>query len=557
MGGWRRRLRPPESAPDPGAPSLGERDAILITYPDHLTSPDSTPLSCLASFLTRAVSGAFSGAHILPFFPSSSDDGFSVIDYRAVDPRLGSWRDVETIGRKSRLMVDLVLNHASVGSRWFKGFLGGNRRYADFFIPVEPGTDLSGVFRPRARPLVTPFPVKGGQRLLWTTFSEDQVDLNYRDPDVLLEMVDVMLGYAARGAQLIRLDAVAFLWKEAGTSCVHLPETHAIVRLLRSVVEEVCPWVLLVSETNVPHDLNVSYLGSGNDEAHMIYNFSLPPLLMDAFSREDAGTLSAWAAELRIPRGGTLLNFLSSHDGIGLVPARGYLSPGRIADLSEMTRKRGGFVSMRTEAAAGGPVETPYELNIPWMDAVSDPGLDDETRARKLVTSQRVMLSLAGVPAVYINTLLGTPADRETALRLGHPRATNRRKLDLKEVLADITQRQVLGALVFRELERHLSVRRSHRAFHPAGAQEIVRGGGSLFSVLRTAPDRSESVLCMHNLGHRNASLVLAGGLEAFADSAEDIMTGRKVPAARNAETGSLSFELGPWESRWAALRRV
>jgi glucosylglycerate phosphorylase len=552
-----RRLRPSRSAPGPGSPSLSEKDAILIAYADHLSEAGVPALRSLKSFLVKELDSCFSGVHILPFFPSSSDDGFSVVDYHRVDPRLGDWSEVRSIAADFRLMVDLVLNHVSAQSAWFRGFLRGDKRLARYFITVSDETDLSSVFRPRSDPLVTEFQTRRGKRLVWTTFSADQVDLNYGNPEVLLAMVDVLLFYVEQGAQIIRLDAVAFLWKELGTPCVHLPQTHAVVRLLRAIIEEICPWVVLVTETNVPHDLNVSYLGNGTDEANLIYNFSLPPLMADAFRREDAGVLSDWADSVKIPPRGSFLNFLSSHDGIGLLPARGYLSDTRIADLVELVRARGGFVSLRSEVRGSRTVETPYELNIPWLDALSDSKEDEETRLLKLATSHCAMLCLAGVPAVYINALLGTPADREEALRSGRPRATNRRKLALGDLRASLAEGQSFSARALRALAQCLSARRSHAAFHPAGAQEILRLNGHLFTVLRTSPDGQRKVLCVHNLSARPQTLAFDAGIIGArpGGSVSDILSGEALPPPQQAGRDSpLSVSVQGYGTAWISL---
>ena len=325
-----------------------QRDVLLVCYGDQVQAPGRPHLQTLLDFLTAYdLPRSLRQVHLLPFFPSSSDDGFAVIDYRAVEPELGTWNDISELGRHFELMFDLVINHVSVSSLWFQNYVKGEPPYDRFFLEVDPGADLSRVVRPRSSPLLTSVPTDRGVRHVWMTFSADQVDLDYHNPDVLLEMIGVLLLYLQRGARLIRLDAIAYLWKELGTSCIHLRPTHVVVKLLRDLVDAVAPGTLLITETNVPHAENVSYFGDG-DEAHLVYQFSLPPLLLEAFVSEDATVLCDWLERLEPARPGTTyLNFTASHDGIGVRPLEGLLPGERIARLVDAVRQRGGLVSTR------------------------------------------------------------------------------------------------------------------------------------------------------------------------------------------------------------------
>lgn len=553
MADYQKRLRPPGTVTNALAPELSEKDAILFAYGDSFRCPGEPPLTCLKAFLTRYLVDSFSGVHILPFFPYSSDDGFSVIDYRSVDPRLGGWPEVEAIGERFRLMVDLVLNHVSAHSSWFLEFLRGNKRYERYFIIIPQGSDPGPVFRPRTLPLLTRFRTAGGEKLIWTTFSPDQIDLNYQHPEVLLQMVEILLTYVQKGAQLIRLDAVAFVWKKPGTSCVHLPQTHAVVRLLRAVLDAVCPWVLIVTETNVPHPQNVSYFGDGDNEAHLVYSFCLPALVLDAFRREDAGHLRAWAAGLDNPPGSAAyLNFLSSHDGIGLLPAYGYLSEQEVAGLALMVQERGGFASYRSDAA--GPAgEAPYELNISFLDAVCAPGEEEELRVRKFMTSQCIMLALAGLPGVYVNSLLGAPGYPEGVRQTGMKRAINRRKFLLAEAEQDLGATESLAARIFQQYRNCLKVRRAHPAFHPRGEQKILPADGPLFSLLRISPDRRERILCIHNTGSSRPLFKSDPARlgEGFRGSLIDVLTGERVRLETSEADRILSFPVEAYQVLW------
>ena len=274
---------------------------MLITYSDQVRHPSLTPLQALNRFLVdNGLSSLINTIHLLPFYPFSSDDGFSVVDYRAVDPAVGTWSDVEAVHENFTLMFDLVLNHISQRSDWFQKFCRGDTQYIDFFIEVTPEMDISSVVRPRSFPLMHEFETFAGPKKIWTTFGRDQVDLNYKNPGVLCAMLEVLLHYVEHGARIIRLDAVAFLWKIPGTTCLNLKQTHQVIKLYRDVLSIVAPHVILLTETNLPHEENINYFGDG-DEAHMVYQFSLPPLLADALLQEDTRLLRRWLLYLDAP----------------------------------------------------------------------------------------------------------------------------------------------------------------------------------------------------------------------------------------------------------------
>ncbi len=391
-----------------GEPPFSERDVVLITYGDQIQEPGVAPLHSLHDVLSQQVGDVINTVHILPFYPYTSDDGFSVTDYLAVDPALGDWDDVQRLGADFRLMFDAVINHMSQAGEWFQAYLRDEAPFSGYFISVDPAADLSQVVRPRTSPLLTPFDAAGGARHVWTTFSADQVDLNYADTNLLLAIVDVLLTYVEMGARLIRLDAIAFLWKEIGSSCLHLAQTHHIIRFLRAVLDATAPDVLLVTETNVPHADNVSYFGDGHNEAQMVYNFTLPPLTLHAFQSGDARRLTAWAQTLETPSADTaFFNFMASHDGIGLRPVEGILSPNEVDALARRVEAHGGFVSYRTNADGS---QSPYELNIVYYDALNDPnaGEAQETQVARFLCSQAILLSLVGAPGIYVHSLFGS-----------------------------------------------------------------------------------------------------------------------------------------------------
>jgi len=531
---------------------LSADDAILITYGDTFHGPEAPPLEYLYRFLDGGVEETVTGVHILPFSPYSSDDGFSVIDYRTVNPELGTWEQIETIAAEFRLMADLVLNHCSAKSRWFQGFLHDEVPYREYFITADPQEDYRMVVRPRALPLLTAVETDRGPEHVWTTFSEDQVDLNWESPDVLLEMLDIFLGYLARGAQIVRLDAIAYLWKEIGHSCLHHPHTHRIVKLFRRVMELVDPAGILITETNVPHRDNVSYFGAG-DEAHMVYNFSLPPLLLDAMIRGTTEYLRGWIAGLEDPGPGTsFFNFCASHDGIGLTPTHGILTDEQRESLAQVVRDRGGRVSYK--ATADG--EIPYELNINYLSAATNAALPDPQRAEQFLATQAVMLSLAGVPGIYVHSLIGSENWQEGVERTGANRTINRAKVDFDTVMAELSDETTLRAIVFSGYKQLLRARAGHAAFHPRSPQTVVESDDRLLVLLRgpyreDSDEQEESILTIHNVSSDVVEFRDRRDRYPWSDTGvlRDLVTDDLVYPTR--EGALFSLELEPYEVLW------
>jgi sucrose phosphorylase len=539
------------SAPHP----LTEQDAILITYGDQFQELGVPPLETLHSVLTSTLDHAVSSVHILPFFPYSSDDGFSVIDYTQVNPALGTWTDVERLGKDFRLMFDAVINHISRESAWFRRFLAGDPQFTAWFITVEPGTDLSQVVRPRALPLLTPVRTASGQKLVWTTFSDDQIDLNYAHPAVLLKILEILLFYVEKGAQLIRLDAIAYLWKTIGTPCIHLEATHRVVKLMRCVLDAVAPSVLIITETNVPHQENISYFGSpiaeghGTDEAQLVYQFPLPPLVMHSLLSGNAAAITRWAAGLSAPAGTTFFNFTASHDGIGLMPARGLISDTEIQALVDAALAHGGRVSYKANPDGSRSV---YELNISYFDAISNPSADEPQtkQVQRFIASQSIMLSLAGVPGIYVHSLIGSQSWPAGLAQTGRNRTINRQKLDRTILEQQIGDPRSLRHQVFHAYRHLLDVRAAEPAFHPHGSQQVIELDERIFSLLRTSPGRDRRVLCVHNVSGQVLSLpICPASLKLPAGKWRDLLSGREYNIDGGAE-----LTLQPYAVLWLKL---
>jgi glycosidase len=538
--------------PVPAAPrgrlALTERDALLITYGDMVREEGQAPLQTLAKFCETQLCGVVSGIHILPHFPYTSDDGFSITNYFAVDPALGGWADVAQLGKSFDLMFDAVFNHMSAQSEWFLSFIADEPNCRDFFISIEGNPDLSQVVRPRALPLLTEFQSSPGPRHVWTTFSADQVDLNFRNPEVLLATLRALLFYVEKGARFIRLDAIAYLWKTVGTPCIHLPQTHRVIQFWRAVLDQFAPHVLLITETNVPHLDNVSYFGNGGDEAQLVYNFALPPLVLHALLRGDATQLTRWTQTLELPSDRVaFFNFLASHDGIGLNGARGILPDAEIDFLVDRCQAYGGFISYKHNADGS---RSPYELNIVYFDALNDPVAGDslETQINRFVVSQAIMLALRGLPGIYFHSLFGSRNDREAALASGIHRRINRHKFFRSELEADLAKNGSVRAGVFGRYAGLLRIRGEHSAFHPCGGQQILNVGPRVFTLLRTSPDGSERVLCLQNV--TNMAVAASVSLDGLSPDKlwTDLLDARwqQVTCEK-----SLAMTLRPYEVCW------
>jgi len=461
---------------------FSEKDVILITYGDTLNHPGEPPIRTLHRFLTSRLKNVVSGIHFLPFFPFSSDDGFAVMDFFNIDPELGCWNDVEDIGREFTLMLDYVVNHFSSKSEWFDDYLAECEGFDAFAIEVDPAENLSRVTRPRSLPLLSKYRKKNGETVnLWTTFSADQIDFNFQSLDVLEKMIQVLLHYIDKGASILRLDAIAYLWKEIGTSCIHLPQTHAMVKLLRSILDLTAPDAIILTETNVPHEENISYFGDSGDEAQMVYNFTLPPLLLHAFATQDASFLSDWVGTLHLEAPDTtFFNFTASHDGIGVRPLEGILEPAEIDRLISLVEGHNGQVSYKINPDGS---KSPYELNITYVDAIL--AGEKEMAAQKFMASQAIQYVLPGVPATYIHSLLGSRNWEEGVHQTGRARSINREKLKLLPIEIELNDAASFRAKVFQAYTRLMNIRRKQPAFHPKAGFEILDAGSSVFAVKR------------------------------------------------------------------------
>lgn len=533
------RLREHFFEPVPFTNHWSEKDVALITYGDSILPESGAPLKELAKFLKERLGKAISIVHVLPYFPWTSDDGFAVSNYSKVKPELGDWSDLEKLSQDYRVMSDLVVNHCSASHEWFQQFERNEEPGRRYFVEEDPEEDLSEVVRPRTSALLRPTETPEGTKHVWCTFGHDQIDLNFDEPDLLVELIKIIRDHLDRGVSIFRLDAVAFVWKEIGTSCINLPQTHELVRLFRTLIEHVKPDAVIITETNIPNQENLSYFGNGN-EAHGIYNFSLPPLLLNSLTTGNCRCLIRWLMRMPPAQPGTMyFNFIASHDGIGLRPAEGLLTQEEIQSLVDTMADYGGLISERTLPDGS---KRPYEINISLFDAFQS--------EEKFLCAHTILLGLEGVPAFYIHSLLGTRNDTEMVAETKINRRINRHQWNVSELDAELDDPASPHARVLRNLLRLIELRKEQAAFHPNATQFTLHLGDQVFAFWRQSNDRRRSVFCLHNVSDEEQRIPLTSVNLIGTEDWFDLISGDSL------ESDAVELVLAPYQSLWIANRR-
>ena len=485
--------------------SWSQNTIVMITYADTIEDTNSLPINSINNFLKTYCSDTFEIVHILPFFPSSSDKGFSVKDYYSVYHQFGQWNDILRISKEFGVMADVVINHGSSESLWFKNFIKGEGKGSDYFLNFDEPFDTSKVVRPRTSDLLNPVKTTNGIKYTWCTFSKDQVDYNFSNPVVLFEFVQIIIFYLAKGITVFRFDAVAFIWKKIGTSCINLEKTHEIVRLFRTLLTYLSPKAILVTETNTPARENVSYFGNAN-EAHWIYNFSLPPILIYSILAGDSSYLEKLTMSMPPSQLGTsYLNFIASHDGIGLRPAETFLTKDEVTRFINLMEQNGGRVSYRSNNT---DTPEPYEINITLFDAMRESfNKDVNLCVERFICIHAIMLSLEGVPAFYIHSLFGTRNDYALYKQSNQNRSLNRGKIKISEI--DLSNESEPQSYIFLQLKKLMLIRKKQPAFHPNAVQFTLHLGSNLYGIWRQSLDKKQSIFCISNLTDEVVNLSL------------------------------------------------
>ena len=517
-----------------------EKDVLLITYGDQIYRDGEKTLKTFDDFSGKYFKDVFELVHFLPFFPYSSDDGFSVIDYKKIHENMGDWNDIKKIEQNFRLMFDFVCNHISAKSEWFQEYLKCNPEYDNFFIEMDKDTDVSLVTRPRTHPLLSAFDTSCGKKYIWTTFSDDQIDLNFENPEVLVKMLDVLLFYLEKGASWIRLDAVGFMWKELGTACIHHEKTHEIIKLFRDAAEQAAPGAILITETNVPHKDNISYFGDGTDEAQMVYQFPLPPLVIYTIMYGDSTVISRWASNLEVPSDEvTYFNFLASHDGIGINPVRGIIEEEKILGMVKNLEQEGALVSYKKNTDGS---LSPYEINSSYINAVSKKNDTDDIKVNKFLNAQAVLLAFKGVPAVYVHSILGSQNYYEGVKITGMNRTINREKLEYEKITSELENKDGIRNKIYSKLKELIKSRKAEKAFNPDAEQKVENYGSEVFSFIRTSVDKTEKILVINNISDKEVSLEIPYEV-------------KRTVAAENSTTEGNHVKLDPYGFTWLEIK--
>ncbi len=474
-----------------------ESFAVLITYADGVYKKGETTLVTLRELLSKYFGSLSKVVHILPFLKSTSDGGFAVSSHKSLEEKFGSWEDLKSISNKHYLMADLVLNHVSSSHPWVQQFIKCQEPGLSNVFSPSQDLDWKNVIRPRSSSLFSQINTEDGQKQVWTTFGPDQIDLNWLNPKMTIEFLNLIITYLSNGIKWLRLDAVGFIWKEPGTTCLHLPKAHSIVKILRILLNDLLKDGVLITETNVPQKENLSYL-IPEDEADMAYNFPLPPLLLEAIISSRADILNSWICDWpELPKTTTLFNFTASHDGVGLRALEGLMNEQRIKDLLINCEKRGGLVSHRR---LSNGEDKPYELNISWWSAMEDPGRDSNRfQYERFLLTQLLVMSLKGVPAFYLPALLASENDIKSFSMTGQRRDLNREKFKSEKLAAVFNNPESYANKNLKYLRHAMDVRAKLSQFHPQSHMECLSKNRADIVALKRGIG-SKAVFTIHNM---------------------------------------------------------
>lgn len=480
-----------------GKERWNESHSVLITYADSIYKNGEATLKTLSGLLSKHFGSLSKVVHILPFLKSTSDGGFAVSSYDYLEEKFGGWDDLKNISKNHDLMADLVLNHVSSSHPWVQQFIKSQEPGISNVFSPKQSLDWSNVVRPRSSSLFSQINTEDGPKQVWTTFGPDQIDLNWHNPKMTIEFLNLIITYLSNGIKWFRLDAVGFIWKESGTTCLHLPKAHSIVKLLRILLNNLLNNGVLITETNVPQKENLSYL-IPDDEAHMAYNFPLPPLLLEAIITSRADILNSWIFDWPIlPEDTTLFNFTASHDGVGLRALEGLMNEQRIKELLINCEKRGGLVSHRRLSNGD---DKPYELNISWWSAMEDSSRDAKRfQYERFILSQLFVMALKGVPAFYLPALLASENDIKSFSMTGQRRDLNREKFKSENLLAALNNPESNANKNLKYLRNAMDVRSELKQFHPCSEMKCLSKGRSDIVVIKRSKGL-ESLFAIHNM---------------------------------------------------------
>ncbi len=525
-----------------------EKDVLLITYADSIIKKNQKNLITLSNFLTKYCK-EFTYVHILPFFPFSSDDGFAVEDYKKIKKEHGSWNDLKKITKSFKIMVDLVINHCSSRNRLFKNFLENKDPGKEFFISSQKKFPTSKkIVRPRSSDLSKKVLINGKDNYVWCTFGHDQVDFNFKNPSVLIYFFEIIKFYLDQNIKALRLDAVAFLWKELGTRCINLPQTHNIIRLIRLIIDNFYNKTLIITETNIPSHENLTYFGN-NNEAHCIYNFSLAPLLIHAIISGNSFYLKKWSRGMPpAQENNSYLNFLSTHDGIGMRPVEGILPEMEVKKYFRFFKKQGGLFSYRTNKGK----KSVYEVNITLLEALKECyNGKDKYIFDRFVLAHTILFSMEGIPAIYIQNFLGSKNDNIKVKKTNSFRSINRKNWNYDSLTKIINNKSTINNKILNSIKNLIVLRKKQVAFHPNATQFTLQLGDIFFGLWRQSIDRSQSIFCISNLTNKKQKISLLDINLISTNSWFDLLTKKKIKNIGD----ELFFK--PYQTYWITNKNI